>query len=393
MLALILRVLSLLIGIVFLCITLFAWNRNRPVGCLFLLGGLVLFVTFLGLESWKWYQCRYTLPDEIKLVGHIYDEANSRPNNYLVILYREKEEIARDMTHLGKFAVDEEDEQNDGYFELTVPNEYQLTRCSMPEGFRQDHIGYDLPGPSNGTTFLWRNFEEIEAGTIERIDIEDRNKKYTLVVFPESVDHFPAEIANPTYLDQNGNVTINVEVMVYTMNGPNLSEFTTGQYVHTDSSEASAQGAMSPSLADVQYAWVIDGTTTVISGSPSADEDSVDRNNCMATTPLREKVIKRLTYIHQVKFEHNTSPNFDLAMAALKAGPSLGFMHGQMGTEEVEIDVDVPAGAHKIYMVYWYELWKTGKIKMAVGPGVVDMPFRALSGVNGNAVEFLVDCP
>jgi hypothetical protein len=357
-----------------------------------LLGGIFLLVA-IWIGGWELYQCAFNVPGQIKLAGHITDESNPRPNNYLVILYHETEEIARDATRLGKFDLDRNDAQNDGYFELTVPNEYELTRCELPMKFWQSSSGYDLPALGMEPASLWHHFEGLKADTTLSIPIEARSKKYTLVVLPESVDHFPAEIANRTYLDQNGKVTINLPVKTYWTSGPSLHENTTAYTVHPEPAMNFLQGGPASSTADVRNAWVVDGPPMEIAGPTFADEYPIDINNCTGSTPVQMPLTRRLTFVHEVEFEAHASLNFDLGQAALIAGPSLGFSHGQIGVVEIPIDVDVPAGAHTIYMVYWHDLWKTGSINMAVGDGVNVVPFRARMGIQADVQPYPVHCP
>jgi hypothetical protein len=381
---LMLFLLGLLILVVLL--VLLGYRRFAGSGCVPLLAGIFL-LAGISIGGWELYQCEFNSPDQIKLAGHITDVSNPRPNNYLVILYLETEEIARDMTRLGQFDPDRKDAQNDGYFELTFPNEYELTRCEMPMKFRLSPLGNGLPA------FLWFRFEDLEAGATRPILIEERSKKYTLVVLPESVDHLPAEIANRTYLDRNGKVTINVPIKTYWTSGPSLHEISTAYTVHPEPAMKLLQGGLAPFTADVRNAWVVDGPPREIAGPTNADEYPLDINNCTGSTPIRMQVIKRLTFVHEVEFEAHASLNFDLGQAALIAGPSLGFSHGQIGVEEIPIAVDVPAGAHTIYMVYWHDLWKTGAINMAVGQGVDVVPFRARMGIQADVQPYPVHCP
>ena len=382
------------LGILILAVLLFFSLRSRisQRGCVPLLGGIFLLVAVWigGLEL---YRCAFNIPDQIILAGHITDESNPRPNNYLVILYHETEEIARDTTRLGRFDLERNDAQNDGYFELTFPNEYELSRCEMPLRFWQSSSGYDLPGLGMQPASLWHHFEDLEAGETLLIPIEARDKKYTLVVLPESIDHFPAEIANRTYLDRNGNVTINVPIKTYWTSGPSLYENTTAYTVHPEPATKFLQGGLAPSPADVRNAWVVDGSPREIAGPTYADEYPLDINNCTGPTPIRMRVTKRLTFVHEVEFEAHASLNFDLGKAALIAGPSLGFSHGQIGVVEIPIEVDVPERAHTIYMVYWHDLWKTGAINMAVGQGVEVVPFRARMSIHVDVQPYPVHCP
>ena len=381
------RVIIFLIGLGFFLIPILLISRRESLGALFASWGvgIIVIAVAIWMGSWKMYQCAYTIPDQIKFVGHINDPSNPRPNRYLVILYLEDEEIARDTTRNGKFDVDKQDQQNDGYFELEAPNDFKLTRCSMPIDFKQDRAGGKWWSLGKKTTYLWHNFTDMEAGTSTPIKIEERKKKYTLVVLSGNKEKYPAEISNPTYLDKNGKVTINLPIKTYT-NDNSQPEVATGFFVHTNPPANSMEFG-------VRDAWAIDGTIFIVAGTTIADDDIIDIDNCAGTAPIQKKEIKRFTYVHEVKFQTNANLNYDLGAVALKAGPSLGFTQGQIDTKEAMINIDVPTRAHKKYKIVWQELWKTGLISIDLGQQNVQLPFKALAEMNWYPQSFDVACP
>jgi hypothetical protein len=382
------RAIIFLVGLGFFLIPLLLISQRDSLGLLFSSWGvgLILIVGSFWMGSWKIYQCAYSIPDRIKLVGHIKDDSNPRPNHYLVILYRENEELARDITRIGKFDVDKKDKQNDGYFELEIANEYQVNRCSMPIDFKQDSVGHNWLSFGKKSTYLWHNFADIEAGASVPMKIEDRKKKYTLVVLPGNMDNYPKEISNTTYLDQNGKVTINIPITTYTGDGNSQSEVVTGYFVHANPSSNSA-------VLGIRDAWVIDGTVSIITGTSIGDDDIIDIDNCAGSAPINIQKIKSLTYVHEVKFQTNANSNYDLGIVALKAGPSLGFTQGQIDTKEATINIDVPVRAHKKYKIVWQELWKTGLISIDLGQQIIQIPFRAKAEMNWYPQSFDVACP
>jgi hypothetical protein len=384
------RIVILLVGFVLVCVpTILERQRYSPVLFIAFLGpGLILIIVSLWMASWRIYQCAFTIPDQIKIVGHIRDDSNSRPNNYLVLFYLENDEIARNLTRMGKFEVDSHDQQNDGYFELTVPNEYQLNLCSMPIGFRQNSFGHAILGFGRKTTYVWRNFADVEVGKYIPINIDERKKKYTLVVLPSRMDNLPKEISDyPTYLDPGGNVAINVPLKTYTVAGNSEIETTTNDFVRV------YQRGSKPVGFEVRDAWVEDGNTKESIVSGMADNRIIDINNCAGPLPIKTQRTMSISYAHEVNFRTDANPNYDLGIVALKASASLGFTQGQIEIEKTVIDIDVPAGAHKKYKVIWQELWKEGVISIDLGQERVQLPFRAKNGLYPDVWSFAVDCP
>jgi len=390
MAGLIIRAFIILVGVGLFLIPILLSNQRDSPGCLLSswAAALILVLVALWMGSWKTFQCRYTVPSQIKLVGHIKDDSTPRPNHYPVMVYLGEEEIAKDVTRKGKFDADKKDKENDGYFELVINNDYQLTRCSLPIDFQQGRDGFDVLSFGQKSTYLWHNFSELEAGTPVPIKIEEPQKTYTLVVLPRNIDDFPKELAaNPTYLDQNGKVTINVPIKIYPEGNPqaeNITEF----FAHNN------PASNSPVVEfEVRDAWVIDGSVIQVSGTTIADEEIIDIDNCTGATPVQTKYKRSSTYIHEVKFQSNAIPNYDLGIVALKASPSLGFTQGQIDTKEAIIDIDVPVRVHRKYKIFWQELWKTGQIQIDLGQQVIQLPFRARAEMNWYPQSFDVACP
>ena len=386
-----------MVGFFLLLITVFLAKRRATRNGLLTFSGISLLVIFTSfwVEGLKIYQCAFSIPDQIRIAGHIENQSNSYPNNYLVILYRGNDELSRSITRHGNFDIDEKNEPRDGYFELTVPNEFQLTRCSMLMDFKEGRNGSGLMQFGNETVYLWHYFVDIVAGTYQPLNIETDERKYTLVVLPDNLNQFPREISiYPTYLDQNGKVAINVPIKTYTMMGDFITESTTGYFMHAGRLPETPQWPVFSVTREVRDAWVIDGNPILTERPSLFATVTIDRDNCLGLLPINDFVPIRLNYIREVQFEENGSLNFNLGVAVSKAAPSLGFVQGQMDTVTAPVPVDVPAGSHTIYRLFWRDVWSIGTMVIDFGQSNnIRIPFRARTGMRWTIESYAVACP
>ena len=382
--------------VLLLLVIAFVLRRHQGVRSCFpilVVLGLVIVVVYL-LDPEKIYECRSTIPDQIRVAGHVTDSSNSPLNNHLVILYKGNEEIARDVTRFGRLQVDKQDQERDGYFELAAVNELQLNRCSMALDFKQDRYGNGLLGMANGTTYLWHNFEGIAAGTFQTLNHEEPKKTYTLVVLPSSLDHFPKELSfYSTYLDQNGKVAINAPIKTYMLSGNSIVENVTGFSIHASRLSTPPPDLSLPVLREVRDAWVVNGSTSEAPALSPIDPPIIDWDNCQGLLRSNATVPVSLIYFHEVQFQRGDYLNFDLAIAASKAAASLGFMQGQMATITEPVSVNAPAGIHRKYKVFWQDVWRTGSMSVDFGQNTAPVPFRARIGMAVNVQSIDVDCP
>jgi hypothetical protein len=369
------RTILFLVGLVFLLVILSIGIRQRSTGWILAASaGLILIIGSIWMGSWKTYQCRYTTPDQITVVGHVRDKTNSYLNDYLVILYRENEEMGRVLTYKGRFSGDKKDKENNGYFEFDIPNTDQFNRCSMAVDFSQYSSGHDFLWIENKTTYLWHNFDEIQADIYLPIEISGQKTKYTLEVLPSGKANLPPQIFQyPTYLNQNGKVTINALINAYTSEGTSAALNPTNFYAHTSQHPGLTMGGR-----EVRNAWVEANITTPDYAGPDiADNDVIDIDNCKGLSPIKKQQTKTLAFMREVQFRTGATQNYDLGLVALKASPSLGFTQGEVIPNEATVNIDVPAGAHKVYKITWHVYWKPGIIRVDSGQLTDEMPFRS----------------
>jgi hypothetical protein len=363
------RTILFLAGLIFLLVILIQGIQHHSTNVILASSaGLFLVIGSVWLGSWKIYQCAFTIPEEIRIAGHVRDRSNLYLNDHLVIVFREKEELGRDFTHPGNFVGDKKDEKNDGYFEFNIPNTDQLTRCSMVPDFRQASSGRGILGFGHQTIYIWHDFADVEADTYLQKKISDRKTEYILEVIPGSKANLPKEVFQyPTYLNQNGNVTIDAQIKTYTGQGISANEYFTNYYVHSRAAGSA-----------VRNAWVIaNSVPNETSGPDISDNESIDIDNCKGLSSIIGTQKKKLAFMREVQFEKNTSQNFDLGTVAFEAIPSLGFTPGEIVPNEATVDINVAAGEHKVYKITWHVYWKYGTMRVDSGQQTNDLLFRA----------------
>ena len=383
----------LLIGLflLLLLVTSFTLNRTRDWrSCLLPLLGLGLIVVIiLFLDPKKRYECSIEVPDQIRVTGHL--KGNST-NDYLVFLYKGDQEIDRFVTQNGR--PDPEQEARDGYFELTAANEFENTRCSMALAFEQESVGRNLLWLQNRTTYLWHHFGELDAGTVQPLNDDDRRKTYTLVVSADKVGPYPDEIVlYSTYLDRQKNLAINLPVKTYRMQGNAAVETMTGFFTHPGRLPETPQWPVFSITRDVRDAWVVDSNPLLTERRSPLESHIIDRNNCTGEHPQTDTVRIPLIYVKEVQFQESADLNFHLGVAASKSAGSLGFTQGQMATVVAPVPGDVPAGTFVKYKLFWHDVWSSGTMVIDFGPSNIRVPFRARTGMSWTIERYAVDCP
>jgi hypothetical protein len=356
---------------------------------------LVLIVVSSLLDRSEYYQCHYLIPERMMIAGHVKDKhMDSYVNDYIVLLFRDNTQIAKKTTTHGRFAGDRADKENDGYFEFEIENTDHLSRCSMEDNFQQTGSGPNLLWSGSFKPYLWRNLTELGAGAAFHLTKNGQEHKYTLVVSPGSVATYPKEINfYPAYLDPDDKVAINLPIKTYTLPGNQTRE--TGFFVQDYPVANTILGLSQAIPFKVRDAWVTSDKPIETTGSDVYDDVPIDIDNCLNPSPQTITRPKSITFIQEVQFQERPDLlNYDLALVALKAAPSLGFTHGRLVTEEIPIHINVPAQAHMKYQVFWREQWKEGIILADQGnASPVPFPYRARTYMQAYTMPYQVACP
>jgi hypothetical protein len=356
--------------------------------------GLGLVILAVTMGNWKIYQCKFTVPDQIDVYGHVKGDSNSYLNGYMVLLYEGNVETANNITHRGSFTRNKKDKEDDGYFEFEIPNT-ELTRCSLTGDFKQASFGRNYLWSRNKITYLAHDFNGLGPGANFRITLDEQKKKYTLIVLQRSAGDYPNEInIYHTYLDPTGSPAINIPIKTYIMYGDSAAETETGYYVEAHPLSTAASGALFPAMMEVRDAWVEDDKSNPI--TPKIDpravgEEIIDIDNCTGSASIDKTETRSRVYIHEVQFEG--TPSYDLGQVAIKAAPSLGFAQGKIDIANATISMQVPAWTHMKYKIVWHDSWKPGKMRIDSGASNNSLTIRERIGLWWELVTYSVDCP
>jgi len=359
---------------------------------------LVILAVTMG--NWKIYQCRFTVPDQIEVYGHVKGNDNSYVNDHWVLLYEGNVEIKNNITHRGRFTRNKRDKEEDGYFEFEISNT-ELTRCSLTTDFKQSSTGHNFLWFKNKTTYIWHDFNDLRLGENFRITLDGQKKNYNLVVLPRNAAEYPNEInIYRTYLKPDGEAAVNIPIKTYPINGDYTIETITGYYVAAHSSSTAPQEIGFPAPKAIRDAWVKDDSANPIQtviDPRIAGEEIVDIPNCTGSSLINRTEQRTKVYIHEVQFLGSPSMIYDLGQIAYKAADSLGFMQGKIDVAEAFVNVYVPVGEHMKYKIVWHDVWKPGEMRVDVGPtnGPSNIPlqFRAKVDMTSDSQPYSVDCP
>ena len=342
-------------------------------------------VVFMLLDPEKRIECASPAPEQIRLAGHITPKNNSSGNDFLVLLYRGDEEIARYITRSGRLPSEEEDRE--GYFMLTAANELGLTRCSEGVEFEQDRAGFD-------TTYLWRDFTSLEPGTSVILNKDEHRKTYQIIVLPQRVGRYPHEIRlYETYLDPRGSVAINVPIQIYRVEGTSTVDDPTGFYIHDGQLADTPQWSTFSTGDDVQDAWVVDSNPNFTESLSGLESHIIDFDNCGGTAAATGSEAVDLIYFKEVQFQQSPYLNFNPGVAASKAYRTLGFSQGQLDTVTANVPMYAPQGIFRKYKLFWKDVWATGTMLVDFGPSNIRIPFRARIGMTWTIESYDADCP
>lgn len=128
--------------------------------------------------------------DDLVFAGQIEDENGRWLNNYVVVLFKNGEEISRTSSRLLDSPLSSVGPM-DGVFELKIFNEYKL---NQQHGF---YFPTDSPVEVKavngivGTRYIGTWFDNLTPGSLRVIEVPEKQLVYSLVVLPNPLDELP----------------------------------------------------------------------------------------------------------------------------------------------------------------------------------------------------------
>ncbi|MCP4425448.1 MAG: hypothetical protein GY803_13225 [Chloroflexi bacterium] len=139
---------------------------------------------------------------KLAFAGKITSRDGSRwLNDYVAIVYKNNEEIGRDVSKLEEFPESGEG-KHDGLFFIKIQNEYSLTAVDLIP--LHSNITFQDGSGVVGVRYIYTWTGEVQPGHRISVSVPSKRIEYTLVVIPMPLSELPAEFqAGPTELADN----------------------------------------------------------------------------------------------------------------------------------------------------------------------------------------------
>lgn len=202
-------------------------SRSNRVHSFFFLAGLLLLVSLLGQAACSLTQSEGVVqfgqvlndevsqslaePNDLVFTGQISAENGRWLNNYVVVLFKNGEEIARATSGLRENGLSPNGPM-DGVFELRTRNEYKLTNSNAFFTTNGASIEMKLVSGLVGTAYIGTWFDGLKPGSIRVITVQEKQLEYAVVVLPMPLHELPES-------HRSGNLRLEGELLVTTLTG------------------------------------------------------------------------------------------------------------------------------------------------------------------------------
>ncbi len=146
----------------------------------------------------------------IIFAGKVVDsDTGAWPNDYLVLVFLNGEEVSRGFTALGEFKESGEG-THDGLFVLKVENTYKLLpNAGFVLGNEQEGSFSEGKGLLGNISYIYVWFNEVNVGSLLTMEIVGKNAQYAIKVMPNPRGELLPEILDGhTKLTEDGEVVI-----------------------------------------------------------------------------------------------------------------------------------------------------------------------------------------
>lgn len=145
-------------------------------------------------------------PSELVFAGQIANEAGAWQNNYVVVLFKGSEEIARTTSHLMNSGLTSNGPM-DGVFELRTRNEYELTLTHEVYDGTNNRLDMSTVPGVVGTRYIGRWLGQLKPNDIQTFHVAGKQLTYSVVVLPVPQAEL-TEAYQPGHLRLNGQTLI-----------------------------------------------------------------------------------------------------------------------------------------------------------------------------------------
>jgi hypothetical protein len=146
-------------------------------------------------------------PTEVVFAGQVEAENGRWLNDWVVVLFKNGEEVTRTTSRLMESAFSAEGPM-DGVFELHIPNAYKLTLAHEVYHPNRALVPMSTVPGMVGTRYLGTWFDGLNPNDMRVLDVPDKQLEYALVVLPMPQEELPDSYTKGNLTFQNGMLVI-----------------------------------------------------------------------------------------------------------------------------------------------------------------------------------------
>jgi len=298
---------------------------------------------------------KYTMTFAGKVIN---SDTGEWSDDLLVLVFLKKHgddkgvEVGRSITTLGEFGPSGEGVHN-GLLVITFDNVYKLSDMTSV-----NYEGEQLNFNQRGDIDFYTWFPSLDAGSLNNIEIPEKNISYIIKVIPGKTSTLPQAILEPgsTSLTSDGRIIVSI---------PEPAKDADVPYPSPDDPEFGKDAALTGIKYDTEVEEVLFKKFAVL------------LNNCGGSSIISQEYSQTQTFIHEYHTE--VSAGISIPIAAILTAElegKYGFIQGEVNTETVRSYMEASSGSNQVYTVTWYEVWGSGVAEVASGDTIIEVPFR-----------------
>ncbi|MCB8966359.1 MAG: hypothetical protein H6660_05630 [Ardenticatenaceae bacterium] len=290
---------------------------------------------------------------ELLFTGKVVNgDATNWPNERLVVLYLNGQEVGRTTTDVGANNLSEEG-MTDGYFAIEIPNTYEIPENRFD--FTEFEVKTDRSVLPSRQTIWFGNM--IEGGLYE-IPVPVKNLSYFIKIFATNTAYLPTEMLE----EGSTRLTADREVVLA---------------LDWDEAETSSDNRI-----------LIQGVQTDVSQETvEINREIFSIENCQGNSVLSQVTSSTQTFYHEYETETTATASVDLPIklpVLLELEARYGFVQGQINSKEVSFNMEAQPGTNVTYTLIWLETWESGVAIVEVESERLEVPFRVRKSVTSD---------
>lgn len=299
---------------------------------------------------------------ELLFAGKVVNQdATNWPNNRLVVLYLNGQEVGRTFTEVGENDLSEEG-MTDGHFAIEIPNTYEI-----PEN-RFDFSGFEVKTDRtvlSSRQIIW--FGNMVEGGLYEIPVPTKNVSYFLKIFATHSAYLPQEMLEEgsTRLNKDNDVVLAL-------------------------------------AGDIGQELLPDNPILIQDIQPDVSQKTVETNreifaieNCKGNSVLSQEAGSTQTFYHQYETELSATANLDLPIRVpllLELQAKYGFVEGEVNSKQVTFNMEAQPGTNVTYTLIWLETWESGIAIVEAESERIEVPYRVRKSMTSDISSEASNC-